>query len=368
MLRTSTNQTLKTGIAAMVVGTGLVAFGHAAVADDGIHQQGYIAGSMVIDWNSRLPRNRENDAAKPGVADVFNMDVAVGNTFYRGKIECLPYVFSRHIGRVIQEGTCRYDIDLGVINPADRSQQRVVGKLVGSAPMDREGRVDLEAGGLRAEVQTIGRAQGFTSNFAGAVLATPVKARTTLSGMIDTATKQSATLTRMVGGNAVNVTLGDVDPVTFQQATVAAGPSANYTAATIDGQMIYSYDTDNWFPSFKATHAGQTDTFSGGMKWVDVSDTSGHYELNILVNEGTAPQDEYSAFEEDMGEEAFFMASPSRPTINGRISFQDTYIGGVEAPTRSEVKYDVGVQDVTAQQAQVFWKAMLLIPNQLYGE
>jgi hypothetical protein len=32
----------------------------------------------------------------------------------------------------------------------------------------------------------------------------------------------------------------------------------------------------------------------------------------------------------------------------GRLGLQDTYVSGVEAPARSEVRYDVGLQGVTA--------------------
>ena len=354
---------------AIALATSGLTFGAAALqADEVVNQSGYITGTLVVDWESRLPRNIENGAAKPGIADVYRMDVTVGNTFYRGSINCLPYVFSRHIGRVMQEGSCRYDLDVGVINPADRSQQRAVGKLVGTAAMDRDGRTDLSKSNLRMEVQTIGRAQGFTSDFAGSLLSTPVKARTTLTDLVATATKQTATLTRMVGGNEVKITLGDVDPVTFERVTVAAGPSANYVAAVVDGQMIYSYETDNWFPNLTASYGETRDTFSGGMKWVETSDTTGYYDLNIFVNEASSGGDESAAFEEDLGEEAFFMTSPDRATVNGRISFKDTYTGGAESPIKSEITYDIGLQGVTAQQAQILWKSWLLIPNQMYGE
>jgi hypothetical protein len=218
------------------------------------------------------------------------------------------------------------------------------------------------------EVQTIGQAKGFSSKFSGTVIGKPVKAKTTLGQLVETAKQQSATISRMAGGKRVSVTLENVDPVTFQGVQVAAGPSANHPEATVDGKLIYSYDTDNWFPNLTLQHAGTKDTLSGGMKWVDDSETSGHYDLNILVNEEQAPQGEAAAFTEAQGEDAFFMADPNKPTINGTIAFKDTRMGGVEAPVKSEVTYNVGLQRVTPQQAQVFWKALLLIPNQMYGE
>jgi hypothetical protein len=352
---------------ALAVGVAVTGLGPAA-ADDAITQDGYITGSLVIDWNSRLPENQDANGPKEGVADVYNMDATVGFTFYKGTIKCLPYVFSRHLGRVLQEGSCTYDLDVGVINPSDTSQKRVVGKLAGQRAVDRDGRSDLSAGNLRVEVQTIGRATGFRSNYAGTMVGSPIKAKTTLTELVAEAAKQSATITRMVGGNQVSLTLGDVDPVTFKAVTVPQGPSANYPEAVVNGKFIYSYETDNWFPSLTAAYGGQTDTISGGMKWVDDSETSGHYELNILFNENKATSGEAAAFSDAQGEDAFFQSDPGKSTVNGTISFQDTYVGEVETPVKSEVKYNVGLQMVTPQQTQVLWKTLLLIPNQLYGE
>lgn len=360
---------LKTLSIALLAGSGLVLASQAVLANESVTQDGYVTGTMVIDWHSRLPQNQENDAPKPGIADVYQLDATVGNTFYKGSIQCVPYVFSRHLGRLLQEGSCQYDVNIGVINPADTSQRAVVGKVVGTAPKDREGRVDLGRANLRVEVQAMGRAQAFTSNFAGVVVSSPVKATSTLREALDTAAKQSATITRMVGEREVSVTLGDVDPVKFQRVTLAAGPSANYTEAVVDGQLVYSYETDNWFPTLTYSYGGTQDVVSGGMKWVELSDTEGRYELNVVFNEDKGgPQDEAAFFGDAQGEEAFFMSTPNRSTINGTIHFKDTYTGGVERPVKSAVTYNMGVQKLTAQQAQLFWKTLLLIPSQVYGE
>jgi len=149
-------------------------------ADEPIAQDQYITGTLTIDWNARLPQNMENDAAKPGVTNDYRMDATVGHTFYKGTIKCLPYVFSRHIGRIIQEGSCQYDLDLGVINPSNTLQRRVVGKLVGTLPVDKDGRADISIANLRVEVQSIGQAKGFTSKFTGVVIGKPARSKTTL--------------------------------------------------------------------------------------------------------------------------------------------------------------------------------------------
>jgi hypothetical protein len=337
-------------------------------AEESITQDNYISGTLVVDWNSRLPQNQDADHPKLGVSDLYHMDATVGLTFYKGQISCLPYVFSRHIGRVLQEGSCHYDLDLGVINPKNTSQKRVVGKLVGQRPLDREGRTDLSASNLRVEVQTIGQAKGFSSTFAGLIQGRPVKAETTLNKLIAQAKRKTATITRMMGGKQVSLTLANVDPVTFQGVKVAAGPSSNYPEARINGQFIYSYETDNWFPAFTLAYGDSQDKVSGGMKWVDDGDTSGHYELNILLNEEQAPQGEAAAFAAPQGEDAFFMADPGKSTLKGTISFVDTHVTGVGEPVKSDIKYAIGLQQLTAQQAQVLWKTLLLIPSQLYGE
>ena len=358
---------LRIAVTSALVGT-LVAPPTLLAADEPITQDGYITGKLSIDWDTRLPQNMDGEYPKAGITDNYEMDATVGYTFYKGGIQCLPYIFSKHIGRVLQEGSCHYDLDVGVINPSNASQKRVVGKLVGTVPLDKDGRSNLSATNMRMEVQTIGQAKGFTSKFSGVVIGKPVKAKTTISELVEAAKKQTATITRMAGGKRVSITLGDVDPVTFQGVQVAAGPSSNYTEATVDGQLIYSYETDNWFPSLTFKYGDTKDTVSGGMKWVDDSDTSGHYDLNVLLNEEQAAQGEAAAFTDAQGEDAFFMADPTKSTINGTISFTDTYMGGVETPVKSEVGYQVGLQRVTAQQAQVFWKALLLIPSQMYGE
>lgn len=339
-----------------------------AASDSPISQDRYITGTLTIDWNTRLPANRDGDYPKTGITDDYVMDAKVGYTFYKGDIKCLPFVFSKLIGRVLQEGSCSYDLDVGVINPANTAQTRVVGKLVGTVPLDKDGRSNLSAANLRMEIQTIGQARGFTSKFAGVVIGKPVKAKTKLSELLSTAKQETATISRMLGGKKVSVTLEKVDPVTFQGVVVAAGPASTYSEATVAGKFIYSYATANWFPAMTFQYGGAKDTVSGGMKWVDDSDTTGHYDLNILLNEAEGPQGESAAFANAQGENAFFMVDPGKAAINGTIAFKDTHTAGVEPPIKSAVTYSIGLQKVTAQQAQVFWKALLLIPNQLYGE
>jgi len=339
----------------------------AAQPTDPITQTGYIKGTMVADFATQRPENRDGDYPTKGIADKFTVDLMVGLTKYQGTISCLPHVFSKHVGRVLQEGSCTYDLNLVVANPQNLAQTRSVGKMVGTYGIDEKGRVNLGAGNVRMEVQTVGKVQGFTSPFSGSFVGKPPKKLTTFGKILEEAGKEVRTIEKMVGTQKVTLALGNVDPVRFQATNLAMGPVGTYPAATVDGEMIYSYETDNWFPQLTVQSAGgKPDKLSGGMKWVDVSDTEGHYELNVLVNEQPAAKGEAAAFAAPQGEDAFFMSDSTQSVINGRIGFKDKKIG--EAVIKSDISFDVGLQNVSAVQAQNFTKLLLLLPMQMWGE
>jgi len=350
----------------IVVGLAAATASHATQPTDPLTQSGYIKGTMIADFDTQRPENRDGDYPTKGVADRFAVDLMVGFTKYQGTISCLPHVFSKHVGRVLQDGSCTYDLNLVVINPQNVAQARSVGKLVGTYAIDDKGRVNLSAGNLRMEVQTIGKAQGFSSPFTGSFVGKPPTKVTTLSRVIEGAKKEARTIEKMVGAQKVTLALGDVDPVRFQGTGLAMGPVATYPAATVDGELIYSYETDNWFPQLAIQVAGaKPDKLSGGMKWVDDSDTEGHYELNVLVNE-QATAGEAAAFAAPQGEDAFFMSDSTQSVINGRIGFKDKKIA--DAVVKSDISFDVGLQNVSAVQAQNFTKLLLLLPMQMWGE
>jgi hypothetical protein len=345
----------------------LPAVGQGTQPNDPLTQPGYIKGTMVAQFKTQRPENRDGDYPMKGVADTFQIDLAVGYTKYQGMLSCLPHVFSKHIGRVLQEGSCTYDVNLSVVNPQNAAQVRSIGKLAGSYAIDEKGMVNLNAGNVRMEVQTIGKAQGFSSPFAGVFAGRPPAKVTTLSKAIDQAAKEVRTIEKMVGQRKVTVALGNVDPVRFQGTQLAMGPVSSYPQATVDGELLYSYETDNWFPQLTIRSGNaKPDKLSGGMKWVDDKPAEGHYELNVLVNEQAPAQGEAAAFEAAQGEDAFFQSDTSQSVINGRISFKDQKIG--EAVVKSDIAFDVGLQNVSAVQAQNFAKLLLLIPVQMWGE
>jgi hypothetical protein len=358
---------LATALGATVSVAPMLAAAQSAQPTDPITQSGYIKGTMIADFSTQRPENRDGDYPMKGVADKFTVDLMVGLTKYQGTISCLPHVFSKHLGRVLQEGSCTYDLNLVVANPQNLAQTRTIGKMVGAYGIDEKGRANLSASNLRMEVQTVGKAQGFTSPFGGSFVGRPPAKVTTLTKVLEEAAKEVRTIEKMVGTQKVTLALGNVDPVRFQATGLAMGPVGTYPAATVDGELIYSYETDNWFPQLTIQTVGaKPDKLSGGMKWVEVNSTDGHYELNVLLNEQPAAKGEAAAFSAPQGEDAFFMSDSTQSVINGRIAFKDKKIG--DAVIKSDIGFDLGLQNVSAVQAQNFTKLLLLIPMQMWGE
>jgi hypothetical protein len=359
---------MKQYILSLALAAGLIATTVVA-AEPPVTQENFIKGSLAINWGTRLPQNRDGDYPKIDITDNFAYDVTVGTTFYKGVVQCKPYIFSKHLGRVLQVGDCKYDVNVGVINPANPAQTKTVGKVVGNYAIDQNGQVNLADTPVRMEVQTIGQAKGFISKYSGMFSGKPAKAETTISKIRAEAVKKSATVTRMIGEKSITVNLNNVDPVTFQNTGLPSGPSGNYPETTVNGQMIYSYETDNWFPQLTLTQGDVKDVYSGGIKYVEENKGVARYELNVILNEGKGGStSEASAFADAKGEDAFFASDPSLSLINGVIGFRTSVGGANELPAKTDITFNIGLQKVTAQQAQSFWKLLMLIPNQMYGE
>lgn len=355
--------TLSLALTAGLIATTVIA------AEPPITQDNFIKGTLAVAWETRLPQNRDGDYPKIDITDNYVYDVTVGTTFYKGAVKCRPYIFSKHLGRVLQVGDCKYDVNVGVINPNNPTQTKTVGKVVGNYAIDQNGQVNLADTPVRMEVQTIGQAKGFTSKYAGMFNGKPPKAETTISKLRAEAVKKTATVTRMMGEKSITVNLGNVDPVTFQNTVLPSGPSGNYPETTVNGQLIYSYDTDNWFPQLTLSQGDAKDTLGGGIKWVEENKGVARYELNVILNEGKgATANEASAFADAKGEDAFFASDPSLSLINGIIGFRTAVGGANDLPAKTDISFNIGLQKVTAQQAQSFWKLLMLIPNQMYGE
>jgi hypothetical protein len=324
-----------------------------------------IAGKMTIDFKTRT----ELDEGKPkaGVADVYTFTLAAVDTVqFEGEVKRQPKL-TGFIGRETQPAQLFYDVSLVLRNPNDLKQKRNVGKWVGTVPMDiKTGVYDLAGGQavgspLRFSIDTVGRAQGFTDNFAGKLIGKAEKK----DGLI------SRTYNRVVGGRNVKLTIAKSDPMTFQNMELAKGPVEAYPRTTVNGSFDYDYETGNWFTDgikFSYTFNGKPveDVLSGTIKWVEdpdrASNGKGYYEVNLRYNEERhkTQSTEGNAFEKMTDEEAFFAVDNTLPSLGGRIEYVDRFVPGSDAPASSDVVFKITSTKLSKQQVVNFFKLWLV--------
>ena len=325
-----------------------------------------IAGKMTIDFKSRSEVD-DDGKPKPGVADVYQFTLnAVDTLEFAGEVKRQPKL-TGFIGREKQPAQLFYDVNLFLRNPSDLKQKRSAGKWVGTVPMDIASGVYNLAGGqavgspLRFSIDTVGRAAGFTDNFAGKLVGKAEKKE----GLI------GRTYKRVVGDRTVNYTINKSDPMTFQGMELAKGPVEIYPRTVVNGSLDYDYETGNWFTDgikFTYTVNGKQveDVLSGTIKWVEdparESNGKGYYEVNLRYNESKhkATSTEGAAFEKMTDEEAFFAVDNTLPSLGGRIEYTDRFEAGTTTPLGSEVLFKISSTKLSKQQVVNFFKLWLV--------
>lgn len=337
-----------------------------------ITEEGIIAGTMDINFETRTKLDTSGDLKKGspaiGAKDTYKLAIQVAKTTeFSGAITRMPKLYSSILGRTKQEGALGYSIDLTVINPNDPKQKKVVGKWVGTVPVDPEtGAYDLSGGkaqesALRVSVDAVGKASAFQDTFNGRMLG---KA-TQKEGL------GSAIYKRVVGNRTVEVKVAKSDPMKFENMVLAMGPAQSYPKTNVNGRLDYDYETGNYFTdgiTFKYSYDGKeyVDTVTGSIKWVKEKDyeTSGksYYEFNLRFNEAQnkTATNENAAFEKMSDEDAFFAVDNSIPALTGRISYQDVKASEEAAPTSSKVTYALNANKLTKQQVMNFFKLWLI--------
>ena len=107
-----------------------------------LSQQNAIAGTMDIDFKSRKNLDEKGKPVK-GAADHYAVTLNVAQTTeFKGTIQRLPLIGG--LLGAAQKGQLTYAIDLSVLNPANLSQKRVVGKWVGTVPISASGEYSIE--------------------------------------------------------------------------------------------------------------------------------------------------------------------------------------------------------------------------------
>jgi len=356
-------------LVAMAAGSGLL-LAAPVFAQDLLTEDNIIQGTMEIDFGTRknLDTTGKLKEGSPalGAKDKYKLDIRVaGTTQFTGEITRQPNLYSKLIQRKEQEAEYRYAIDLAVLNPRDLKQRKVVGKWVGTLPVDPATGAYLLDGGaskespLRISIDTSGRMTGFESKFRGRLIGKAEKK----DGLA------SYTYTRLVGGKNVSFVVKRSDPMRFENMVMGKGPSENYPECSVNGRLDYDYETGNWITDgvkFRYTLDGKEteDIVTGTIKWVEDADRAssgkGYYDFNLRFNEakekGTT---EASAFEKLSAEDAFFAVDTGVSCLTGRISYQDTY-GTGDTVIDSKITYNLHANKLTKQQAVNFFKLWMV--------
>lgn len=331
-----------------------------------------INGTMDIDFRTRSQMDTTGDLKQGspalGAKDKYKFDLSVAKTTkFTGEITRQPNLYSATLARKKQEAQLWYSVDLAVLNPKDLKQSRVVGKWVGTMPVDTAtGAFDLSGGAksesaLRIAVDAVGSAKAFTDNFSGRMMGKAEK-------------KESLadyTFKRLVGNKTVTVVVKKSDPMRFDNLVLAKGPAEIYPRCVVNGRLDFDYETGNYLTDgirFKYNLDGKDyeDVVTGSIKWVEDPDRAtngkGYYEFNLRFNEdkNKVAGDEGKAFEKMSEEDAFFAVDNSIPCLTGRVSYVDTMTAGSEAPISSKVTYNLNANKLSKQQVMNFFKLWMI--------
>jgi hypothetical protein len=344
----------------------------ASAQSEPVTEDDVIAGTMEIDFATRSSKDTSGDLKEGSpamnVKDRYRFNINVAKTTnYSGEITRLPNLYSKLIKRKKQEAQLGYSVDLAVLNPKDLKQKKVVGKWVGTVPINPDnGAFDLAAGAgkespLRIQVDSVGRAQAFEEKFGG-ILFGKAESKETLAAY---------TYKRLVGNKEVSFVVKRSDPMRFENIVLAKGPAEVYPRTTVSGRLDYDYETGNWITDgikFRYSLDGKDyeDILTGTIKWVEDADREsngkGYYDFNLRFNEekNKTPSTESSAFEKMSAEDAFFAVDNSIPCLTGRVSYIDTFGGDGETPISSKVEYKLAANKLTKQQIMNFFKLWLI--------
>lgn len=321
-----------------------------------------ISGTMDIEFRTRKSLDEKGKPQK-GVTDQYTLALTVAQTTeYKGSILRQPPVAG--ILGTGQKAQLVYSVDLSVLNPANLSQKRAVGKWVGTVPVAANGEYNEE--GLpdslqRIAVDAIGKAPAFVDKFGGKLIGKGKKSAT------------AVTYLRQLAGKQVKVEVKNSDPMRFESLALAMGPAQTYPRTVVNGNLDYDYETGNYYTNgirflYQQNGKEVEDVVTGSIKWVEdanrASNGKGQYEFNLRFNEAknTKPAGEAAAFAKMSDEEAFFAVDNTIPSLTGTIKYEDqmTTVGDKQVPGASKIKYDLGANQLTKVQIMNFLKLWLV--------
>jgi hypothetical protein len=303
-----------------------------------------VTGKMDIQFQTRT---QVDDSGRPntGIMDQYKLDLAVTDSLlFQGGITHLPVIFGSVLGTERQQAALNYDLNLSVRNPANPAVTKAIGKLVGSVPIDKKGVYQYGNGTLRIAVDAMGKASEFTSAFRGQALGKPPKG----SSLLDRATQQAVSVTKVVKGQTKSIVVTKYDKMTLNGMVLAAGPVKIYPETQVNGEMLYDYERSAWYfrgvsLSYQVDGKTVTDKVSGNIKWVESPQRKttgeGEYQFDVRVNEPEAKQAEAAVFAPADNEASFFEADATLAALVGSAKYKDTMSG--DTVTASAVTIDL---------------------------
>lgn len=344
-----------------IIAAGLLIGSLSSIAQD---KPTSVRGTFDINYRTRTETDADGKL-KAGVQDEYRVDLVVAESAkFSGTIHHLPTMFSAILGREVQSSRLDYNVALDALLG---SQSKRVGKLVGSVPINREGRYEFGRGDLRIGVDAIGRAQAFESRFSGIASGKPPKNTSKLASV----KKDAITLTRQVGGKSVSVVVKDYDRMAFQNLVLGAGPVQIYGETTVNGEMLYDYERSAWYfrnvtLTYSAGGKETTDRISGNIRWSEdaqrATNGQGEYQFDVRVNEPEKKADETAVFAKADDESAFFETDPGLAGLTGAAKYKDQFSGnGTDTVVSSKVTIDLAGSHVTKQQTIALSKLLFLV-------
>jgi hypothetical protein len=344
-----------------------------------------IAGTMNIQFQTRIEKDKTGNvpagSAALGVVDTYTTDLSVlDSVVFQGRILRQPWLPTTTLGRTAQTGFLAYELKAILKNPANPTQTRTLGNLVGATSLDGQGKYTLDAapegkGPLRIATDSIGNITGFTSPFTG-VMEGRVPEQAGLWGMASRASKKvNKEYSRLVDGKVIKHSVAGAEPMQFAGIQLGQGPLAAYPATRVTGSIDYDAEQSIWYVDVGASYtyegAALKDRYSGTIRWVEsptrAKDGKGWYEMNIRINEKAAT--EGAVFASDSAaaaEDAFFAASTSVPGLGGKINYIDSMED--ETVTESKITYEVTSEQASKIQVMNFAKILLLMVGPLNDE
>lgn len=343
-----------------------------AAAPEPMTEDNIIAGTMTIDFDTRIKKDTSGDlkegSAALGAKDKYTFQFQVAKTTeFNGFVTRQPNLYSKLVQRRKQDAQLFYQVDLAVLNPKDLKQKRNVGRWVGTVPIDAGSGAYLLDGGsknespLRISVDAVGKAPAFEDRFAGRMLAKAEKK----DGLA------SYNYKRLIGNKTVEIVVKKSDPMRFDNLVLAKGPAEIYPRTIVSGRLDYDYETGNYFADnirfkYNLDGADYEDVITGTIKWVEDPDRAtngrGYYDFNLRFNEekNKSATSETAAFDKMSGEDAFFAVDNSIPCLTGRVSYVDDIPSGSDLPNSSKVTYALHANKLSKQQVMNFFKLWLI--------